>query len=199
MTRRDIIMIATLANIGVLAILFMLAYRSQSGGEKNSLPEIAYHTIDDQAARPLAIPVALHQETNLDPIDEVDVALEELAPLAAEAQRDEDHYAYMDSEIAPALDKPAHQVQASNSEPKPSEKYVEVTVKRGDVLDRIARGNGVTSRHSWRSTIFPTTGSKLAKFSESPSYLPLSLLPQRNPLFPPRLQECLQEKSNIIP
>jgi peptidoglycan endopeptidase LytF len=140
MTRRDIIMIAVLANIGVLSILFMLAFRSEERSEAPS--DVAYQITEEHSTLSLApssIPIEIHPE----PIDEVDVALEELTPLLTETQRREERYSYTETNNPPIIDKPTPEPEPV-VEPNSNEKYVEVTIKRGDALEKIARGNGTS-------------------------------------------------------
>jgi peptidoglycan DL-endopeptidase LytF len=142
MTRRDIIMIATLANMGVLAILFVLAFRSEKSQELPISSEIAYRTMEEHALNPLVVPISLSHETRSEPIDEVDVALEELAPITNETHSEE-RYTYVVPETPPTIDKPKPD-EPHPIDPNPTDKHVEVIVKRGDALEKMARGNGTT-------------------------------------------------------
>ena len=120
MSRRDTILIAVLINVGLLVILFATAV----SGEKTAREAIV-------RAEPIAPPVILPAPVETPPDlaqryvvgDEVDQVLAELQaeePLVVETS-------------APAVEPPAPAVEQPN--------YVEVAVKKGDSLDKIARAN----------------------------------------------------------
>lgn len=141
MTRRDIIIVAVLANIAVLAILFMLSFRTEEEKVAEH-PEIVY-SIEEMKNDPI-------KTTELSalkamPLDEVDAVLEDLsaAPIAPANPQEDDSFHFIEPEpVAAAIEKtPEHApilVQDS------SQHTVEVTVKRGDALEKIARSNGTT-------------------------------------------------------
>lgn len=121
MSRRDTIIFAVLINIGLLIVLFVTA----------SKPEAT--TISEEE---FVVPnEAIVEETFSEPIqvannggDEVDQLLNQLASRKHKE---------------PAAPK------VSENKPKKvvlTDKFVEVTVKRGDVLGRIAKANGVSVR-----------------------------------------------------
>lgn len=145
MTRRDIIIIAALINAGLLAILFMLAINSDDDTVNDHL-EDPQAVIQIQApAREVidiidspAIPVQLADEGAVEipvspsistpsPVTSGG-APEELSPY--EDPEEELPQPAPVPEVAPAADTSA--------------KEVEVTVKSGDSLDKIARTNGTT-------------------------------------------------------
>lgn len=144
MTRRDIIIIAVLANIGVLALLFMLAFRTDD--EKVSdQPEIAL-TIEEQQPVPQSATQPTEVElTKSEPTDEIDLVIEEATPInhSTSVQSSDDEPVVPDVDVdqpvsAPAV--PESSEPASESNPR----FVEVTVKSGDALEKIARANGTT-------------------------------------------------------
>ncbi len=130
MTRKDIIIVAVLTNIGVLSILFMLAFHV--GEERQSeISEVAYSITEEK----------LPQENNdgieidlpkTEPADEVDSVLDEIAPLQNE------NSFIQDEEPIPEQSQPLPQ------EERPDQQYVEIVVKKGDMLEKIARSNGTT-------------------------------------------------------
>lgn len=123
MSRRDTIIIAVLINAGVLALLFMMAVHT--GDEVINSPEIES---------------ALTLETQRTKITEdVDSFLKEIVvneppqPILI----DEDFLEESDKRIiATKLEQ--------NELPLNEEPFVEVTIKRGDALEKIARANGTT-------------------------------------------------------
>lgn len=124
MTRRDIIIISVLANIAVLAILFMLAFRTQDENEKEQAPwaskiEVSHH--DEELSRN-------------EPLDEVDLFIEEVAPIHQISLQSEDEQPQLEQE-------PLVKTETDSSS---DHHLVEITVKSGDALEKIARSNGTT-------------------------------------------------------
>ena len=118
MSRRDTILIAVLINVGLLVILFATAV---SGEKEVSQPLVQ--------AEPIAPPVALPVPVETPPdIAQRYVVGDEVDQVLAELQADEPLVV-----PTPAAETPAPVVE----EPK----YVEVRVKKGDSLDKIARAN----------------------------------------------------------
>lgn len=148
MTRRDMIIIAILVNAGLLAVLFMMAINSDT--DKISDPisfqppvtEIAMSATSPLNHEPEFIPPT--------PIDEGDSALNEFnampAPLPVLSEETASSTDPVDPNLEPhaaqAIPSPVPVAQAPSKEPE--SKIVEVTVKKGDSLDKIARANGTT-------------------------------------------------------
>jgi len=119
--RKDTILIAVLMNVGLLTILFITAmsYDDASTTPPETKPMIAKAPIKE-APREY---IQLVSSQDL-PSDEVDQVL----------------HAYTEQ------NKTGESKPPETAEPKSDEKYVEITVKRGDSLDRIARANKTTIR-----------------------------------------------------
>jgi peptidoglycan DL-endopeptidase LytF len=157
MTRRDIIIVAVLINAGLLAVLFMMAINTDE--EKVSDPiEITQMATE-------ANPVEQSQEGGQVPItvvpitgDEGDNALQAFESSgiqsteftkASQAQDELVQDLDQDDDLPPAnTEQPKATIPEATSAPtensKPTSKTIEVTVKRGDSLDKIARANGTT-------------------------------------------------------
>lgn len=129
MSRRDTIIVAVLINAGLLAVLFMIAVNPDDHGLNppvDSQKTIAYaqHLKNPAAAENLSF------DEPPTPVDELDKALQDFA---------------MNTPPEPILIDPEF-VQ----EPKKkltdgaATDYVEITVKRGDSLDKLARTNATT-------------------------------------------------------
>lgn len=141
MSRRDTIILAVLINASLLSILFFTATRP------------AIDTTPTLARPTEAVPVAIPQlnlnspfaATRPEPQDRVEsfghsypVAMTDrpqtldlrshFEPVPAQNQGDTDIGEHLSSTL----------------QPEPSEQYAEVTVKRGDFLEKIARSNGVS-------------------------------------------------------
>lgn len=152
MTRRDIIIIATLVNAGLLAILFMMAVTSDDDIVRESfetskalvevkIPETRYAyeptkpaaPVEVAIQKPAPVPVAVATVSN---------AQTETKPVVITKVVDpyEDPEEELPSEPQPVVQPKPATTQASQA------KMVEVTVKRGDSLDKIARAHGTTVR-----------------------------------------------------
>lgn len=133
MTRKDIIIISVLINAGLLAILFVTAIR----------------TDDEPAAARSESPAALarnkgsvpvYEEVEMTPHtlitssnDEVDLVLKDYIP-----------YVPPTDEHTLDLYQAAQNTKNKEQDGEEVGEYVEITVKKGDVLEKIARANGVT-------------------------------------------------------
>lgn len=134
MTRKDTILIAVLINAGLLAVLFVTAVIYDT--------EKILDQADDHSIALAPVPLTSHSQTaaaiSHPSEDEVDNVLHYYAH-SSSPLLNETH-----TEVFPL--EPASDVQARTA-PAPSGDFVEVTVKRGDMLEKIARANG-TSVHS---------------------------------------------------
>lgn len=143
MSRRDTIIIALLVNAGLLALLFMLAVNDDDGTVSDR-PEILSAVVQP-SAKPIATaraPTPVVPEKVVQ--DEVDSFLKELA--AEDLSRpvlidDEGYFEMRQEEILPVA-----ATARKQEEPRSIDggAFVEVTVKRGDALEKIARNNGTT-------------------------------------------------------
>jgi len=122
MTRKDVILISALVNAGLLALLFVTAIRPQEEG--GALTEIAES--DFKPTPPIEIIASTPSKA--EPIDVVDSLIQDYLP---PTPRSED---LPFVKLKPQL--PISPVLNANT--------VEVTVKRGDSLDKLARSNGTT-------------------------------------------------------
>jgi peptidoglycan endopeptidase LytF len=141
MSRRDTIIIALLVNAGLLALIFMLAVNPEDDSIVDS-PEITKSIVDTRSQVPAArnpAPVALVSNAVN---DEVDNFLKDLAAEDAKQPLLFDDESYI--ELKPETAVAAKPVVYKESLSEDGTSYVEVTVKRGDALEKIARSNGVT-------------------------------------------------------
>lgn len=140
MSRRDTIIIAVLINAGLLAILFVMAIHTddEKVGERSEI-EIAV-VADPVPQQPNTM---VTSNNNVHPIDEIDNVLgnlgvnEPLQPIVMEDQPTQKSSKTTVSENA-----------VVNVAPPPLKtedvSHVDVTVKRGDTLEKIAKANGTT-------------------------------------------------------
>lgn len=138
MTRRDTILVAVFINVGLLAILFVTAVNS---GQEDVLLEPASHPIAQVQQSTVAHPAIANV---------VEVQPSSLAAPVVSQESPQVTLRPISQNMAPS------QVQTStisqpqiitptvvDMEANPDD-FVEITVKRGDVLERIARRNGTT-------------------------------------------------------
>lgn len=141
MSRRDTIIIALLVNAGLLALLFVLAVNTDDDMVADS-HEITKAIADNRSQIPVNRPQAPIILVDTSVHDEVDSFLKDLAAEdpAQPLLIDEDGYVEYRPEVV-ATKPPA----ATRSAPATNgQNYVEVTVKRGDALEKIARSNGTS-------------------------------------------------------
>lgn len=127
MSKRDAIIISVLVNAGLLAILFVTAIKSDpeqlsvdNDLEKSFVEERTSLHFENEKVTDVS-PLIVTS-----PLDEVDKVLREYLP-----QSSKEAISY------------AEQKPVTKSENR-SEKFIEVTVKRGDALEKIARNNSTT-------------------------------------------------------
>lgn len=127
MSKRDAIIISVLVNAGLLAILFVTAVRTDNGP----------YSLDTDLAKSFSEnPIDAVQQNNeiaeapmiANSLDEVDSVLHDYLP-----------------EMSKPSPKPNLDISAKPPrDESPKVKYTEVTVKRGDALEKIARANRTT-------------------------------------------------------
>lgn len=152
MMKRDTIIIAAIINIGLLAVLFMIAMR------KDDEPRIS-----EQIEQPVGVPMAMDLNPtpsvpvaiapiSTTPRDEVDDVLNSYTALNANApaitsEPPQFSMAQEEIKLVPSDPTPVvveNRVESSHSETVSAPSYNEVTVKKGDFLEKIAKANGTT-------------------------------------------------------
>lgn len=133
MSKKDVIIISALINTGLLAVLFVTALKTNPEviAEVLKVESPSYVTITN-----LEREIALNETKEASHVDEVDMVLKEYLP----------EVVVNDVVAAPLPPPPPPQevkVEAATVAPAPSA-VVEVVVKSGDVLERIARANRTT-------------------------------------------------------
>lgn len=115
MNRRDTIVVAVILNVALLALLFALAGSDEESGEGRQLLAAAR---EEQSAKEAAPPQAM--VSFAEGGDEVDLVLGDLSAVLAPYQRGGG--------------------EETRAKPPPTDAgYIEVTVKQGDALEKIAR------------------------------------------------------------
>jgi len=140
MSRRDTIIIAVLLNTGLLAILFVMAINPVDDKmlDQRDLNQSIAAVQEPQAAPKKPMMVA-HESS----CDEVDNVLKDFAAtMSHEAlTRSGSQTEYTEREVV-AMNTPVEKKQVKSYTSEPDTGYVEVAVKRGDILGRIAQANG---------------------------------------------------------
>lgn len=150
MSRRDTIIVAVLMNTGLLAALFMMAMHTEAPEIVMSSSTIAESVESQPIKEEMRAPEPSRKQTVIASRDEIDEVLK--------------NYSMTNSQ--PVVITP-EQPKAKASEPKRPNvsaqketthdgKYVEVTVKRGDYLEKIARANGTTVSAIMRANHLPS-------------------------------------------
>ena len=153
MSRRDTIIIAVLLNTGILAVLFMMAANPDDDRVSENL-NVNYTLVESQQA-PAVVevsqPMALASSG-----DEVETVLKDFAAtLQSESlmkqnvsSTPQQETIAMGQSMGQSMGQPVYQTQSASQKAKPqhdsSDAYVDITVKRGDSLSKIAVSNGTT-------------------------------------------------------
>lgn len=138
MRKKDLIIIAALANLGVLAILFMLSSRVDEESASNH-EEVSY-IIQDMTQTPEQISDASLEEPT--DADGMNLLLSKNTPKPSEEFVVEEEIPLLDQEHATSSE--ADTENDTNEEHTPKGSVIEITVKRGDALEKIARSHGTT-------------------------------------------------------
>lgn len=155
MSRRDTIILAVLLNTGLLSILFVIAINPD--GDHFSAPaEVHNAIVEMEIPEPMKepTPVILAHENKTDEVDNVlkDFAATINFDAANAGSSSSTRRHYSDEMLAMNVEEPKP-ITSSRRQEKPAEittrdsdeaSYVEVTVKRGDILGRIAQANNTT-------------------------------------------------------
>lgn len=150
MNRRDTIIIAVLLNAGLLAILFVMAINNDDNNINDQQGDSqAIVDVTEQSMNPSqdAITIATEdsQKTSQQSGDEIDNALKQYA--------NNPQLILVEDEIEPSDKEPIEPPPPVTTTPpqiplpSPSTKrpeYVDITVKKGDALEKIARANNTT-------------------------------------------------------
>lgn len=176
MNRRDTIIIAVLLNAGLLAILFLMAINMddeklvQAADFPQTIVDVTDQTLPVNS--PTEIAVATSDFNTAQSGDEIDNALKQFA--------DNPQLILVDDEGEPADKEPLALPPAisttppQNPEPPPStqppqsQRLVEVTVKKGDALEKIARANNATVEAIKKANDLTSTKLKIGQVLKIP-------------------------------
>lgn len=139
MNRRDTIIIAVLLNAGVLAILFMLAVNEKEEDRNFGHPPSAVVRSDSVKVESKVI-AAVKPASE----DFMDFNMDEPLTAIDEPGLPMEQYTFINDDSPRTEPSKPSQSPISTTQPKSQEPHVEITVKRGDSLDKLARNNGTT-------------------------------------------------------
>jgi LysM repeat protein len=148
MNRRDMIIVATLMNTGLLAVLFMMAIQSDNTGsnEQATIPQpqtlVADTTINTISHEPILNNESTLPITKTSRHDELDKVINSYSTVVPPKPMIMEEDLFQDDVSEPTsgiLD--SKETQQIGTIEEPATDSVEVTVKRGDSLDKIARAN----------------------------------------------------------
>jgi peptidoglycan endopeptidase LytF len=148
MTRKDIIIIAVLVNAGLLAILFTMAVNSDDDKVSDQLGVVQTAEIKPSEGLLVAKSDNIEKTIAIGPTIGLSQAVENGMTQVQKVEMGLEQYLEQDDDDLPL--KQEEMVEIASSKPIVEEtvtlasRFVEVTVKRGDSLDKIARANGVT-------------------------------------------------------
>lgn len=148
MSRRDTIILAVLLNTALLSILFVIAINPDTDYFSDPIEiQSAIVEVENSEPEKQVAPVILAQESGDDEVDNVLKDFAATLNLEPVASNTKSHSS--DNELI-AFNSPTKYRRHKAKEESPLEasqsqqEYVEVTVKRGDILGRIAQANNTT-------------------------------------------------------
>lgn len=162
MTRRDTIIVAALVNAGLLVVLFVSALKTEEGREELVLKPEAPVLAASEAP--------LRSEARRVMGDEVDEVLKQYAqkdPLQSATPSTPS--AFLVEDLKVLTEAPAPQVEEKPQLPVSSApEYAEVKVKKGDVLEKIARHNHTTVSEIMKLNNLSSTQLKIGQVLKVP-------------------------------
>jgi len=162
MSRRDTIIIAVLLNAGLLIVLFATSLKTDKvEDEPSAITVLESNQSQPQPAVPLAAAPAAQPVT----ADQVDRVIEQyVTPQVTNSdQLPPNFLADVQAMEAPASATPVKQDEAQDAS------YKEVKVKKGDVLERIARQNNVSVSDIMKINKLTSTRLKIGQVLKIPS------------------------------
>lgn len=148
MNRRDLIIVAVLLNAVLLAIFFVMATHTDDDKLKNS-PDVTSDLVNRSSSpQPLQESLQASQKNSIavnQPVarDEIDFVLKDYAVPSQTILPDEETFDELERESFAQIS-PSFGVSITEQEPEKNQNIIEITIKRGDSLEKIARANATT-------------------------------------------------------
>lgn len=156
MTRKDIILISVLINAGLLAVLFVTAiHQEQDTSSMEKIPS-SYEKVTSPVIEEIA---TLSPPPISSPQDEMDLVLKDYIPYISSNQNSK-----VEEFLAPI---PQEQMEERGGE------FVEIVVKKGDVLEKIAKANGITTEEIKRINQLSSDKLKIGQILKVPTSVPV--------------------------
>lgn len=185
MSRKDTIIVAVLINAGLLIVLFASALKSNSSTEFAAAPTPMIQEPFEPAAKketPVAgdeVDQALSQfsqnsvaATTLPTAPQTAMPMTNLSPAAPSSFAD-DLQAIVVPEVSPVPLAQASPIQTLTapitSQNKPASEFIEVKVKKGDVLEKIARHHHTTVAEIMKANKLSSTNLRIGQVLKIPS------------------------------
>lgn len=175
MSRRDTIIIALLVNAGLLALLFMLAINPEDEVLTDQ-PDIAGAFTEARSpivSVPSSEPIVLIDSSS---VDEVDTFLKDLASENSVPAFLVDEEGYLSVQPEKKPDETDKKIVKKETPAPDDLNYVNVTVKRGDALEKIARNNGTTVEAIKKANQLATAKLSIGQVLR----VPISSQPEKN-------------------
>ncbi len=131
MTRKDTIMIAVFINAALLIVLFVSAIKNDDGSHVVSASVI-------EEVRPISLPEPVKSEVKKIKGEEIDQVLKEFSQKKVVAEEKAPQKIDFAKELE-AITKAASQPAKAQTAPVKQTNTLQVTVKKGDILDKIAK------------------------------------------------------------
>ncbi len=162
MNRRDTIIIAVLLNAGLLIVLFATSLKSDKTEE--AAPPVSVLSSNQPEVQHRTTPVAAISSASAP--DQVDQVIKQyVTPQVMDQASSEQSNFLADLQAIGTEQSPAPVMEAVQSEPS----YHEVKVKKGDVLERIARQNQVSVNDLMKANKLSSTRLKIGQTLRIPS------------------------------
>ena len=168
MSRRDTIIIAVLLNAGLLIVLFATSLKSDKAEEEPSAITVLASNqseVKDLAPPPSMAPVVA--PATQDPVDRV-IEHYVTPQVATTEQQNPNFLADLQAMGTPAAS-PEPAAAAPQQPAAPQASYKEVRVKKGDVLERIARQNHVSVSEIMKANQLTSTRLKIGQVLKIPA------------------------------
>lgn len=172
MSRKDTIIIAVLVNVGLLIVLFATSISSQSEPTLATVAPPAPPVEAEVAYSSPALPARITAPSDevdqvltqyANPVQKTEIAVSSTAPeIVTSAPK-------IEQEVAVQREEPVQVVKEAPVVQKPEIAFVEVTVKKGDVLEKIARIHHCTIDEIMKANRLPNSRLRIGQVLKVPS------------------------------
>jgi len=161
MTRKDTIMIAVFINAALLTVLFVSAIKNDEGNEMAAVQAV-------EEVNPISLPETAKPEIKKTQGDEIDQVLKEFSEKKVVQEEKSSPKIDFAKELE-AITKAASQPTKTETASVKNSNTFQVTVKKGDNLDKIAKTNHCTVNDIMRSNSLSNTVLQIGQVLKIPS------------------------------